>query len=89
MRQGYSQYRHLTVTRIIGLVVGGALVLALALMNLTPGHFGFPDTDGCACFVSYTTQPSDVACEPTRPLYCDQLWLGRLLVYLSHLDFNK
>jgi hypothetical protein len=89
MGQGHSQHRHSTVTRIIGLAIGGALILALALMNLTAGHFGFADTDGCACFVSYTPQPSNAACEPTRPQHCDQLWLGRLLVYLSHLDFNK
>jgi hypothetical protein len=89
MRQGCARCRQSTVARIIGLVVGAVLVLLLALMNLTAGHFGFPDTDGCACFVSYTTQPSNAACEPTRPLHCDQLWLWRLLVYLSHLDLNK
>jgi hypothetical protein len=82
-------YKYSTVMRIIGLVVGGAMIVTLALVNLTPGHFGFPDTDGCSCIVSYTTQPSIADCEITRPLHCDQLWLGRLLAYLSHLDFNK
>ena len=89
MEQGRSQHRHWAVARIMGLVVGGALVLALVLMNLTPGHFGFADTDGCACVASYTTQPSSAACEATRPRHCDQLWLSSLMVYLSYLDLRR
>jgi hypothetical protein len=74
---------------MIGLILMGTIVLVLALMNLTPGHFAFPDDDGCACFASYTTHPTNADCETTRAIHCDQLWLGRLLVYLSYLDFNK
>ena len=75
--------------RIIALVVIASFFFAVAFMNVTPGHLGFPDSDGCACFVAYTTHPSLPACERTRAIHCDGLWSQQLLAYLSHLDFNK
>jgi hypothetical protein len=75
--------------RIIALLVIGLLIVPVVLMNLTPGHFGFPDDDGCACFVAYTTHPSQPACEQTRARMCDALWSQEVLAYLSRLDFNK
>jgi len=75
--------------RIIALVVIGLLVVPLVLMNLTPGHLGFPDNDGCACFVAYTTHPSLAACEETRPIHCDGLWSQQLLAQLSRFDLTK
>ena len=89
MPSGDSRSRGARVARLLILGVVGAVVLLLAFMNLTPGHFDFADTDGCACLASYTTQPSQAACEPTRDLHCDQLWISRLLVYLAYLDFNE
>ena len=74
---------------IIALVVVVPFAFAVALMNLTPGHFGFPDNDGCACFVAYTTHPAVAACEQTRPIDCDALWTQQLMARLSVLDFNK
>jgi hypothetical protein len=58
-------------------------------MNLTPGHIGFPDNDGCACFVAYTAHPSLPACEETRPIHCDGLWSQQLLAQLSLFDLTK
>ena len=75
--------------RIVALVVVVPFAFALALMNLTPGHFGFPDNDGCACFVAYTTHPSLPACEETRPIHCDGLWTQQVLAQLSRLDLTK
>jgi hypothetical protein len=75
--------------RIVALVLIGGLFVTVAAMNLTPGHFGFPDSDGCACFVAYTTHPSLPECEGTRPIFCDGLWIQQPLLYLSHLDLNK
>ncbi len=74
---------------IVALVVVVPFTFALALMNLTPGHLGFPDNDGCACFVTYTTHPSLAACEETRPIHCDYLWSQQLLAQLSRFDLTK
>jgi hypothetical protein len=81
--------KRLAILPTIALVLIGSFVIPLALMNLTPGHFGFPDNDGCACFVAYTTHPSLPTCERTRPIHCDGLWSQQVLAYLSFLDFNK
>jgi len=89
MKQATTANKRHAALRIITLVVIGSFVIPLALMNLTRGHFGFPDNDGCACFVAYTSHPSLPACERTRPIHCDGLWSHQLLAYLSHLDFNK
>jgi|DewCreStandDraft_4_1066084.scaffolds.fasta_scaffold00003_120 hypothetical protein len=86
---GDGPSRGAKVARLFILGVVGAVVLLLAFMNLTPGHFDFADMDGCACLASYTTYPSQASCEPTRSLHCDQLWVSRLLVYVAYLDFNK
>ena len=89
MGQDYNRHRHLRTARAVGFMVGGVLVVALILMNLTPGHFGFADTDGCACTASYTTVPSSTSCEASRPQHCDILWLDRLIAGLARLDLNK
>jgi hypothetical protein len=89
MKQAITRNKRHAASRIITLIVIGLLVIPIAVMNLTPGHFGFPDTDGCACFVAYTRHPSLSACERTRPIHCDGLWVQQLLASLSHLDFNK
>jgi hypothetical protein len=89
MKQGTTRNNRHAALPIIALVVIGSFVVPLAFMNLTPGHFGFPDTDGCACFVAYTKHPSLPACEGTRPIHCDGLWTQQLLACLSFLDFNK
>ena len=89
MQPGKIRRRHMMIARLIFLAVVSAMVLLLAFLNLTPGHFGFADSDGCACLASYTTQPPQAACEPTRSLHCDQLWMSRLLVTVSYLDFNE
>jgi hypothetical protein len=87
MKQATTTNKSHAASRIITLIVIGSFVIPLALMNLTPGHFGFPDNDGCACFVTYTTHPSLPACERTRPIHCDGLWIQQLLAYV--FDFNK
>jgi hypothetical protein len=81
--------KRLAAVGIIAVVVICAFVILLAVMNLTPGHFGFPDDDGCACFVAYTTFPSLPACEQTRPIHCDYLWTQQLVAQLSRLDLTK
>jgi hypothetical protein len=89
---GHSHRKKITGNRIkqIFTFIGvGICLLTIILVNLTPGHFGYPDIDGCACFISYTIHPSKLACEVTRPLHCDQSWLDRLIIYISYLDFNK
>lgn len=89
MKQAATMNKRRAALPIITLVLIGSFLILLALMNLTPGHFGFPDNDGCACFVAYTTHPSLAACEETRPIHCDGLWSQQLLARLSSLDFNK
>ena len=89
MKQATTRNKRYAALRIIALVVIGSFLITVAIMNLTPGHLGFADTDGCACLVTYTTHPSLAACERTRPVHCDGLWIDQLLVYLSHLDLNK
>lgn len=89
MKQAISRNKRYAALRIIALVAIGSFFVTVAIMNLTPGHFGFPDTDGCSCFVTYTTDPSLTACDRTRPIHCDGLWIQQLLLYLSHLDLNK
>jgi hypothetical protein len=75
--------------RITALVAIGLLVIPLLVMNLTPGHLGFPDDDGCVCFVAYTTHASLPACDLTRPTHCDGLWTQQVLGYLSRFDLTK
>ena len=89
MKQTTTTNKRVAALRIITLVLIGLFVIPVAVMNLTPGHLGFPDDDGCACFVAYTTHPSLAACEETRPIHCDGLWTQQALAYLSFLDFNK
>jgi hypothetical protein len=61
------------------------LVLMVVFLNTTPGRFGYADADGCACRVTYTTQPSQAACEAARGQQCD--WRAdRLLLLVSPLD---
>jgi hypothetical protein len=84
MRQINAPFNRVKAAHIIALVLLGIL----AWMNLTSGHFDFPDEDGCACFADYTTQLADPTCEVTRPIHCDDLWLSRIVYYLSYLDFN-
>lgn len=75
--------------KIVAVVASVALAVTLVTMNATPGHFGYPDTDGCACFVAYTTHPSLATCDQSRPRNCDGVDFDGLLVSLSYLDFNK
>ena len=89
MKQAITRNKRRAAFPIIALVLIGSLLIPLALMNLTPGHLGFADTDGCTCVVTYTMHPSLPACEQTRPIHCDGLWSQQLLAYLSHLDLNK
>lgn len=89
MKQPETRNKHRAAMPIIALVLIGSFVIPLALMNLTPGHLGFPDNDGCACFVAYTTFPSLPACERTRPIHCDGLWTQQVLAHLSRLDLTK
>jgi hypothetical protein len=58
MRLRTTRNKRHAALAVIGLGVIEASVFTLAVMNLTPGHLGFPDDDGCACFVAYTTFPS-------------------------------
>jgi len=89
MKQTGARNKRCAALRVTALVLIALSVLPLALMNLTPGHLGFPDDDGCACFVTYTTHPSLAACEETRPIHCDGLWTQQVLARLSLLDLNK
>ena len=89
MKQAETRNKRRAALGSTALVLIGSFVIPLAVMNLTPGHLGFPDNDGCACFVAYTTHPSLPACERTRPIHCDGLWIQQLLASLSHLDSNK
>jgi hypothetical protein len=79
---------HYSASRLIALVAVGLLLITIAVMNSTSGRFAYPDTDGCACFVSYTAHHSLAACEQTRSMHCDGTKIDRLLVYLSYLDFK-
>ena len=87
-----SSYKVLsTLFSPVRVFVAGTLVLLLVpiiIMNATNGHFGYPDTDGCACYVTYTTQESNSSCSKSRDQQCD-FWLDRLLLPLSAVDFNK
>ena len=65
------------------------LVCPLALINLTPGHLGFPGCDGYGCYIAHASHASLPACEQVHPLYRDGLSTQRLLASLSHLDFNQ
>jgi hypothetical protein len=63
------------------------LLIPVILMNATPGHFGYPDIDGCACFVTYTSDRSLASCDATRQRNCD-FRFDQLLLVLAPLDFN-
>ncbi|NIQ78467.1 MAG: hypothetical protein GTN93_10315 [Anaerolineae bacterium] len=89
MKQTKTSNKSRGALGIIALVLIGSFVIPLVVMNLTPGHVGFPDNVGCACFVAYTTSPSLPACEGTRPLHCDGLWIQQLLAHLSRFDLTQ
>ncbi len=76
-------------SRTLLFVLFGLLLLAIITMNATSGHFDYPDDDGCACFVSYTSNESKPSCDQTRRDMCDNLGLGPLLALLGALDFNR
>lgn len=71
---------------VIGLCV--VLLLSIVVVNATPGHFDYPDTDGCACFVTYTTDYSQASCTHSRRGQCD-FQLNDLLIFFSFVDFNR
>jgi hypothetical protein len=80
--------KHVSPSQIIASGVLGLLLIPVIMMNATPGHFGYLDTDGCACFVTYTMHQPLAICEKLRPQQCD-FRFDQLLVFLSYLDFNK
>ena len=80
--------KHGTPARRIVLGVCAVLLLAIIVVNATPGHFDYPDTDGCACFVTYTTYPSRSSCAQLRLGQCD-FQLNHLLMFFSFVDFNR
>ena len=77
------------VLKIIMAVACVTVAFTIMIMNTTPGHFGYPDTDGCTCFATYTTHPSSATCNQSRPRNCDRVGFDNLLVNLSYLDINK
>lgn len=79
--------KHYAPARRIVLGVCAVLLLSIIVVNATPGHFGYPDTDGCACFVTYTTHPSRASCTQSRLGQCD-FQLNNLLMFFSFVDFN-
>ena len=80
--------KHYAPPRLIVLGVCAVLLLAIIVVNATPGHFDYPDTDGCACFVTYTTHPSRPSCTQLRSQQCD-FPLNGLLMFFSFVDFNR
>jgi hypothetical protein len=80
--------KHYAPARRIVLAVCAVLLLAIIVVNATPGHFDYPDTDGCACFVTYTTHPSRASCAQLRPGQC-HFQLNDLLIFFSFVDFNR
>jgi len=80
--------KHDAPARRIVLGVCAVLLLLIIVVNATPGHFGYPDTDGCACFVTYTTHPSRPSCTQSRLGQCD-FQLNHLLMFFSFVDFNR
>ena len=80
--------KHYAPARRIVLGVGVILLLSIIAVNATPGHFDYPDTDGCTCFVTYTTQPSLSSCTQSRLGQCD-FQLNHLLMFFSFVDFNR
>ena len=76
------------LARRIVLGVCAVLLLSIIVVNATPGHFDFPDTDGCACFVTYTTHLSRPSCTQSRLGQCD-FQLNHLLMFFSFVDFNR
>ena len=80
--------KHYAPARRIVLGLCAVLLLMIIIVNATPGHFGYPDTDGCACFVTYTTQPSRSSCTQSRLGQCD-FQLNDLLIFFSFVDFNR
>ena len=71
---------------VLGVCV--VLLLSIIVVNATPGHFDYPDTDGCACFVTYTTHPSRSSCTQSRLQQCD-FQLNDILMFFSFVDFNR
>ena len=69
------------------------LMIPLVWMNVTPGHFQYGDTDGCACVVAYTTAKPTLACEQSRltQSQCERITLlgNELFLFFSWFDFNK
>src|SRR5687768_13249360 len=80
--------KHDAPARRIVLGVCAVLLLLIILVNATPGHFDYPDTDGCACFVTYTSQTSRSSCNQSRPGQCD-FQFNQLLMLFSFVDFNR
>jgi hypothetical protein len=64
----------------------GLLLVISAVMNLTPGHFGYADRDGCTCIMAYTVYPSVAACDRMRTQQCDGSLMAPVLLYLARLD---
>ena len=77
------------VFRAILSVLLGLVLLAVVAMNVTPGHFGYADDDGCSCVMSYTYQEARPPCEQSRLSQCDHIGVEYLLVLLARLDFNR
>jgi len=80
--------KHDSPVRRVFLGVCAILLLAIILLNATPGHFGYADTDGCVCAVTYTTEPSQASCTRVRRGQCD-FRLDDLLKVFSFVDFNR
>jgi hypothetical protein len=80
--------RPITLARRIVRDLWAVFLLAIIVPNATRGDFDYPDTDECACLVTYTTHPSRASCTQLRGQHCD-FQLNHLLLFLSFLDFNR
>jgi hypothetical protein len=71
-------------SRIIAAGILGLFLIPVIIMNATPGRFAYPDTDGCACSVAYTTEQTLSSCSKSRPHQCD-FQFDQLLLFFSIL----
>jgi hypothetical protein len=80
--------KHYAPAQRIVLGLCAVLLLSIIVLNATPGHFDYSDTDGCACLVTYTTHPSRPSCTQSRLGQCD-FQPNHLLMFISFVDFNR
>jgi hypothetical protein len=86
-QQANQSQRHLPIGQRFGRAVAVLLLSMVIGMNATPGNFGYLDTDGCACLVSYTTSQAQPTCAASRAQQCG-FRLDQLLLFLSAVDFT-